>query len=171
MTSPESPAPVIAHLGLGSNLGDRAENIAEAIRRIDAMAHTTVVATSPLYESEAWYVTEQPQFINACITVETTAHPRELLDALLAVEEAMGRVRNVPKGPRTIDLDILFWGDDVIDAEGLTVPHPGVLERPFVLVPLVDLAPDLVHPRTGRTLADHLETATLPDAGLRRLNR
>lgn len=151
MTSlPRNPALHLAYLGLGSNLGDRLAYIASALARLDAAPGVRLVATSGLYETEPWYVADQPAFVNACAAVETSLAPHALLALLLDTEQDLGRVREVPKGPRSIDLDILLYDDlvmdEVRDGQRLTIPHPGIPERPFVLVPLTDIAAEVVHP-------------------------
>ena len=139
-------------LGLGSNVGDRVENLRTALRLVDEVVETSVVETSSFYETEPRLFEEQPDFVNACAIAVTSLSPTALLDALLGVERTMGRERRIENGPRLIDLDLLFYGDEVVDTDRLTVPHPGVAERAFVLVPLSDIAADFVHPTEGRTV-------------------
>jgi len=134
----------IAYVGLGANLGDREATIRAAIVQLPG-----VVAVSPLRETDPVGVTDQPQFLNGVAALETELAPRELLDVLLSVERRLGRERRERWGPRTIDLDLLLYGDEVIDEDGLTVPHPRLGERRFVLEPLADLAPKLVVPGLG----------------------
>jgi 2-amino-4-hydroxy-6-hydroxymethyldihydropteridine diphosphokinase len=134
----------VAYVGLGANLGDREGTIRAAVAQLPG-----VVAVSPLRETDPVGVTDQPQFLNGVAELETELEPRELLDVLLAVERRLGRERRERWGPRTIDLDLLLYGDEVIDEDGLTVPHPRLRERRFVLEPLADLAPKLVVPGLG----------------------
>ena len=134
----------VAYVGLGANLGDREATIRAAVAQLPG-----VVAVSPLRETDPVGVTDQPQFLNGVAALETELPPRELLDVLLAVERGLGRERRERWGPRTIDLDLLLYGDEVIDEDGLTVPHPRLRERRFVLEPLADLAPKLVVPGLG----------------------
>jgi 2-amino-4-hydroxy-6-hydroxymethyldihydropteridine diphosphokinase len=133
-----------AYVGLGANLGNREGTIRAAVAQLPG-----VVAVSPLRETDPVGVTDQPQFLNGVAALETELPPRELLDVLLAVERGLGRERRERWGPRTIDLDLLLYGDEVIDEDGLTVPHPRLRERRFVLEPLADLAPKLVVPGLG----------------------
>jgi 2-amino-4-hydroxy-6-hydroxymethyldihydropteridine diphosphokinase len=133
-----------AYVGLGANLGDREETIRAAVAELP-----DVVAVSPLRETDPVGVTDQPQFLNGVAALETELAPRELLDVLLAVERRLGRERRERWGPRTIDLDLLLYGDEVIDEDGLKIPHPRLHERRFVLEPLADLAPQLVVPGLG----------------------
>ena len=134
----------VAYVGLGANLGDREETIRAAVAELP-----DVVAVSPLRETDPVGVTDQPQFLNGVAALETELAPRELLDVLLAVERRLGRERRERWGPRTIDLDLLLYGDEVIDEDGLKIPHPRLHERRFVLEPLADLAPQLVVPGLG----------------------
>jgi 2-amino-4-hydroxy-6-hydroxymethyldihydropteridine diphosphokinase len=143
---------VRAYVGLGSNLGDREGAIRDAL---EALAeHVRVVAVSSLRETEPWGYAEQPPFLNAAAAVETDLSPRELLDLLLAVERRLGRTRDGARyGPRAIDLDLLLYGEEVVDEPGLTVPHPRLHERRFALEPLAELDPDLAVPGRGAVAA------------------
>jgi 2-amino-4-hydroxy-6-hydroxymethyldihydropteridine diphosphokinase len=139
-----------AYVGLGANLGDRERTLRAAADALAAEEGIEVVSISTLRETEPVGVGEQPRFLNGAAELETTLTARELLDRLLTVEQRFGRVR-IPgeHGPRTLDLDLLLYGDEVIDEPGLTVPHPRLHERRFVLEPLAELAPGLVVPRRG----------------------
>ena len=136
--------PVRAHVGLGGNIGDRKANLETAISRLGETPGITLVARSSFIGTEPWGKTDQEWFLNAAIAVDTTLSARQLLETCLAVETAMGRVREEKWGPRIIDLDILTYGDALIDEEGLQVPHPYIAEREFVLEPLAEIAPDLM---------------------------
>lgn len=131
-------------IGLGGNLGDPAAAVARALRDLDAMDGVDVVAVSPLYRTPPWGKTDQPDFVNACALLDTVHAPRILLRHILAIEHGMDRKREERWGPRTIDIDIIVYGDEVLDEPGLTVPHPHATERLFVMRPLADIAPDLV---------------------------
>jgi len=144
-----------AYLGLGSNMGDRQAHISRALEAL-AQAGVMVCSVSPLYESEPWGVADQPRFLNAACAVETSHSPSALLALLKAIEKEMGRTCAIRYGPRPIDVDILLYGDLCIETLSLIVPHPAMLERPFVLVPLADIAPLARHPRSGLTIAEHL---------------
>jgi len=136
-----------AYVGVGANLGDREATIRAALAALPG-----VVAVSELRETAPVGVVDQPPFLNGAAALETKLSPRELLDALLEVERRLGRERRERWGPRTIDLDLLLHGDDVVDEPGLTVPHPRLHERRFALEPLLDLDPDLVVPGRGRVI-------------------
>ncbi|BBD80584.1 2-amino-4-hydroxy-6-hydroxymethyldihydropteridine diphosphokinase [Aerosticca soli] len=140
-----------AFVALGSNLGDprgQLERACEALARLPA---TQLAARSRLYRTPPWGMTAQPPFLNAVAMLETTLAPNTLLEALLAIERAAGRVRGTERwGPRTLDLDLLHMEETVLDTPELTLPHPRIAERAFVLLPLADLAPDLVLPGLGR---------------------
>ena len=141
----------LAAIGLGANLGDAAATLREAIAELARLPRTELLRASRLYRTPAWGVTEQPDFINAVAVVDTELDARSLLDALLAIEREYGRVRVVGErwGPRTLDLDLLLYGAQVLDQPGLQVPHPYLHERAFVLVPLAEIAPDLAIPGHG----------------------
>jgi 2-amino-4-hydroxy-6-hydroxymethyldihydropteridine diphosphokinase len=144
-----------AFVGLGANLGDREGTIRRALELLAAREGIEIVAVSALRETEPVGYVDQPSFLNGAAEVETTLRPRQLLDALLDVERGLGRERGERWGPRTIDLDLLLYGDERIAEPGLTVPHPRLHERRFALEPLVELDPDLDVPGRGR-LADLL---------------
>jgi 2-amino-4-hydroxy-6-hydroxymethyldihydropteridine diphosphokinase len=139
-----------AFVGLGANLGERERTIAEALRLLAAREGVDVVAVSSLRETDPVGVLDQPRFLNGAVLVETDLGARELLEALLAVEQQLGRVRDRRFGPRTIDLDLLLYGDLVLDEPGLTVPHQRLHERRFALEPLAELDPELAIPGVGR---------------------
>jgi 2-amino-4-hydroxy-6-hydroxymethyldihydropteridine diphosphokinase len=149
------------YVGLGSNLGDREAALRGAVAALQARG-LTVLALSPLYETEPWGITDQPRFLNAACALETDLPPHALLDTLKAIERDLGRTESVRYGPRVIDLDILLYGDLRLDTPRLVLPHPGLLQRTTALIPLVDLAPDLLHPVSGASLATHL-APLLPD--------
>ena len=138
-------------LGFGGNLGDATAAIEAALRRLEA-GGVRITARSPFYRTPAWGKTDQPDFVNACAAGETALAPRGLLDAIQRIEAQLGRERRERWGPRVIDIDILAYDDRVIDEPGLTIPHPRLTERAFVLVPLLDIAPDRVI--AGRSVRD-----------------
>jgi len=138
-----------AFVGIGSNLGDRERNIRQAVELLSAEGGIDVVAVSEIRETDPVGPVEQGPFLNGAVRIETDLAPRKLLERLLAVEERLGRVRRERWGPRTIDLDLLLYGDDVVEEPGLTVPHPRLHERRFALEPLSDLAPSLEIPGKG----------------------
>jgi 2-amino-4-hydroxy-6-hydroxymethyldihydropteridine diphosphokinase len=144
-----------AYVGLGANLGPREATILRAVDLLGAQPRIEVLELSSLRETEPVGVTDQPTFVNGAVSLETPLSPRELLDALLHVERELGRVRSGERGadrwgPRTIDLDLLLYGDEVVDEPGLTVPHPRLLERRFALEPLAELEPGLEIPGRGK---------------------
>jgi 2-amino-4-hydroxy-6-hydroxymethyldihydropteridine diphosphokinase len=139
-----------AFVGLGANLGDRESTLRAAVDALGGEAGVEVVGVSTLRETEPVGVGEQPPYLNGAAELETTLTARELLDRLLALERRFGRVRTPGEhGPRTLDLDLLLYGDEVIDEPGLAVPHPRLQERRFALEPLAELAPGLVVPGCG----------------------
>jgi len=154
------------YIGLGSNLGDRAENLRAARERLEESG-LRIRRASSLYETEPREMLEQPWFLNQVIEAETTLFPRQLLARLLRIEREMGRLRNAPNSPRTIDLDVLLFGNTVVHAPGLEIPHPRMTDRRFVLDPLSEIAPDLRIPRGRRTVRELL--AGVMDQAVRRL--
>lgn len=139
-----------AFVALGSNLDDPRAQVVRAFEALGALERTRVTGRSRLYRNPAMGEADQPDFINAVARLETALEPRELLAGLLAIEAAQGRDRGADRwGPRTLDLDLVLYGDRVIDQPGLTVPHPGLTARPFVLYPLAELAPTLEIPGAG----------------------
>jgi 2-amino-4-hydroxy-6-hydroxymethyldihydropteridine diphosphokinase len=159
----EKPVPHRVYIGIGSNLGDRRANIVEAVERMSQLAGTRVVRTSSLYESEP-LGDAKTWFVNGVIELDTEQFVEPLLKMLLAIEEAMGRKRVKGKrwGSRIIDLDILLYDQDVIEKRTLKVPHPELHKRRFVLLPLAELAPQVVHPQLGQSVSTLL--ATVKDA-------
>jgi 2-amino-4-hydroxy-6-hydroxymethyldihydropteridine diphosphokinase len=143
------------YLGLGTNLGSREEAIGEAYARL-ASAGERIVSRSPLYETEPWGITEQPRFLNAACEIETARAPHALLASLKAIESAMGRQSTERNGPRIIDIDILMYDAVEIRTEVLCIPHPGMLVRSTVLVPLNDIAHTVRHVLTGHTIGYNL---------------
>jgi 2-amino-4-hydroxy-6-hydroxymethyldihydropteridine diphosphokinase len=139
-----------AYVGLGANLGDREATIRRALDLLASRPEIEVGAVSSLRETEPVGLADQPRFLNGVARLETTLAPRELLDALLETERELGRERRVRWGPRTIDLDLLLFGDTVLDEPGLTLPHPRLHERRFALEPLAELAPGERIPSRGR---------------------
>lgn len=140
----------IAYLSLGSNVGHREQNLHEAIRRASTLGR--VVAVSSFYETEPVEFTDQPWFLNCVIALETLAAPGQLMSELLRIEHEMGRQRILKKGPRSIDIDILLFGDAVVNTPEVTIPHPEMVRRRFVLEPLAEIAPELRHPVSQKTV-------------------
>ncbi len=144
---------LVAFVGLGSNLGDSVATLQAALRALDALPDTRVVRASRLYRTAAWGVTEQPDFINAVAMLHTSRAPQRLLADMLDIERHAGRHRLADGsdrwGPRTLDLDLLLYGEERVDEPGLHVPHPRLHERAFVLVPLAEIAPDAHIPGVG----------------------
>lgn len=141
------------YLSLGTNMGDKKKNLLGAIERIGKLENTKVTAQSTILETEPFGYTEQDMFLNACIEIKTLFTPQELLEKLLNIELEMGRVRTIKWGPRIIDIDILFFDDEIIQDKNLAVPHPWISERMFVLEPLCEIAPNLIHPLERKPVA------------------
>ena len=147
--------PARAAVGLGGNLGDAAATLHEAMLALDGLPDTRLLRASRLYRTPAWGNTAQPDFVNAAALLQTQLEVRDLLDALLDIERRFGRIRGEGErwGPRTLDLDLLLYGDATIDEPGLRVPHPHLHQRAFALLPLAEIGPDLPVPGHGRVAA------------------
>lgn len=141
------------YLSLGSNMGDKRENLLEAIKRIEWLENTEVVKSSKILETEPFGYTEQDNFLNSCLEIRTLLTAQELLSQILKIELDMGRIREIKWGPRIIDIDILFYDSEIIEEDNLAVPHPWICEREFVLEPLSEIAPNYIHPLEKKTIA------------------
>ena len=156
------------YLSLGSNLGDRKANLAEAIDRLKRLGN--VVAVSSFYETEPVELISQPWFLNSAVKLDTEKMPRQLLKGVLDLEHDMGRRRTQNKGPRNIDIDILLFGRSIVETKGLTIPHPALHERRFVLEPLAEIAPDVRHPVLKKTIRE-MRDALAPGQAVRKLSQ
>jgi 2-amino-4-hydroxy-6-hydroxymethyldihydropteridine diphosphokinase len=159
-------APETVFLGLGTNLGDRRANLGAACAALQT--HVQPLTCSAIYETPPWGYTDQPAFLNQVVQGQTTLAPLELLAFLKQIETSIGRTPSFRYGPRLIDLDILYYGDQVLDLPCLSIPHPRLAERAFMLVPLAEIAPTLRHPRSGLTSLQML--AQVDSAGVIRLD-
>jgi 2-amino-4-hydroxy-6-hydroxymethyldihydropteridine diphosphokinase len=155
------------YLSLGSNIGDRAANLQSAIEELSRFGK--VAAVSSLYETEPVEFTKQPWFLNCAVSLDTEKTPAELLRALLEIERTMGRLRTQQKGPRKIDIDILLFGDSSVNTATLTIPHPAMHERRFVLEPLAEIAPNARHPLLNKTVRE-LRDSLPPGQAVRRVS-
>lgn len=140
------------HLSLGSNIGDRERHLRDAIERLGA--HGRVLSVSSFYQTEPVEVTDQAWFLNCAVGLESGENPQQLMTGILSIEKAMGRQRTRKKGPRTIDIDILLAGEMILDSQDLTIPHPAMAQRRFVLEPLFEIAPTARHPLLKKTIRE-----------------
>ncbi|WP_088723786.1 2-amino-4-hydroxy-6-hydroxymethyldihydropteridine diphosphokinase [Streptococcus mutans] len=147
----------LVYLSLGSNIGERQTYLQRALEELAHLSHITLQAVSPVYETAAWGKTDQADFLNIVCQLETDLSPYDLLEACQKIEKHLNRVRHEHWGPRTIDIDILFYGNTIIKEDNLKIPHPYLQNRAFVLVPLNDIASELVHPVLKETVAILLE--------------
>lgn len=150
-----------ASIGMGANLGDRAATLREAVSRLARLG--CITAVSSLYETDPVGYREQPPFLNAVVALETALAPTDLFHALIEIERDLGRRRTFRNAPRTLDLDVLLVGELIFETKDLTLPHPRMHERAFVLVPLAEIAPHAIHPVLGLSISDVL--SALPDQG------
>jgi 2-amino-4-hydroxy-6-hydroxymethyldihydropteridine diphosphokinase len=158
----------LAYLSLGSNVGDRAANLNAAIARLAELG--AVVAVSSFYETEPVELAAQPWFLNCAVALDTEKMPKQLLAGIFEIEQGMGRRRVQTKGPRSIDIDILLFGSSIVDTQGLTIPHPALHERRFVLEPLAEIAPEVRHPVFKRTVRE-MRDALPPGQAVRKISR
>jgi len=155
---------VTVYLGLGSNLGDRQQMLAQALAHLSQKVAVEVV--SSIYETKPQYLTDQPMFLNAACRISTSLRPHQLLTLIKGIESKLGRLPDSHNKPRPIDIDILLYDDLIIQGQTLTIPHPLMMERAFVLIPLAEIAPDLVHPVVGQTIGQFAKKVS-PDGVVR----
>jgi 2-amino-4-hydroxy-6-hydroxymethyldihydropteridine diphosphokinase len=155
----------VAYIALGANLNQPRGQIQQAIHLLNTLPHTSVIRTSSFYRSAPWGYLNQPDFINAVVALNTALTAEDLLGNLLALEQQCGRTRTFKNAPRTLDLDILLYDELVITTPHLTVPHPRMTERAFVMIPLQEIAPDLIIPQQGKVTALCMRFATEQDKG------
>lgn len=159
MNPPTPPIMNTAYLLTGSNLGDRELYLEQASLYL-AQKCGRIVQQSALYETAPWGIQEQPNYLNQAIALETLLHPEELMNSLLQIEELMGRIRTVKYGPRTIDLDILFYNRVIMNSQLLKLPHPALQDRRFALTALAEIAPNLIHPILNKSVKNLLLACT-----------
>ena len=146
---------ITAYLSLGSNLGDREQLLETAIKEINQLPYVNLLSTSQVYETEPESGSEEePLYLNQCCAVETALPPEELFYLVLEIEKKLGRVNKGDRQPRTIDIDIVLYGNEVVLNDDLTIPHPLMHERMFIMMPLADIAPDVVHPIIGKSISE-----------------
>lgn len=150
----------VYYVSLGSNVGDRTQHLQDAIHQMDALSDTRIVSISHVYETDPVELVEQPRFLNVVAEVHSAYRPPDLLSHVLTIEAEMGRVRTIRYGPRCIDIDLLLCGSLIIDTETLTLPHPRMHERAFVLVPLAEIAPSAIHPVLKQSIASLCEAVS-----------
>lgn len=153
---------MIAYLGLGSNLGDRLEALHHAIESLQSSPDISVMRVASVYETAPWGKSDQPNFLNTCVELETHLCARVFLERCHEIEKAFGRTRRTKLEPRTLDIDVLLLGEQTVDYGDVTIPHPRLHERRFVLVPLAELAPHAVHPVLHKTIGELLEACIDP---------
>ncbi len=151
---------VTCYLGFGSNVGDRIGMIMRSIVCLVSQGDVVLRRLSSFYLTEPWGYTDQPDFVNAVAQVETYLDPHDLLSRIKSIETSLGRKKTRRWGPRSIDIDILFYGNEIVESSDLTVPHPMIAERIFVLVPLLEIAPEIVHPASRMSLKEMLSVAS-----------
>ncbi|GIO10361.1 2-amino-4-hydroxy-6-hydroxymethyldihydropteridine pyrophosphokinase [Brevibacillus reuszeri] len=158
---------VCAYIALGSNLGDRAETLRQALKKLNDQPGIRILRVSSVYETEPFGNVEQEAFLNMAVAIETSLSPDELLHTALAVERELGRVRTIRWGPRTIDIDLLLYGQSRISEEHLVIPHPGISQRAFVLVPLRDVWEGGALPEYNHTIEHYLSLLVEDHKGVR----
>lgn len=146
---------VISYLGLGSNIGNTKDNLDSAIKILNESKNCNILQVSSFYKTKPVGVTNQPDFLNAVVKIETQLSPEELLKLINSIENKLGRIRTIKWGPRTIDIDILIYGNIIINKENLVIPHPAMMERSFVLEPLSEIEPNMIMPN-GENISDVL---------------
>ncbi len=145
------------YLSTGSNLGDRLASLQLAVEALNNYPGISVLRVSPVYETEPWGYLDQPHFLNQVVEIETEIPPADLLPVMKHLEKDMGRVPNFKNGPRVIDVDIILYGNQIVEQDGITIPHPSIAQRAFVLAPLADLIPHYIHPKLGVTITQLME--------------
>ena len=148
-----------AYLLTGGNLGNRLNNLIDALKLIEQYCGK-IVQRSAIYKTAAWGLTDQPDFYNQALEIQTELYPKQLMQTLLTIEGQMGRKREVKFGPRTIDIDILLFNDEIIQQSHLAIPHPRLHERKFALTPLAEIAPNIIHPVLNKTIQQLLSEST-----------
>ena len=151
----------VIYIGLGTNLGDRKKNLASARRALSPKV--LIIKVSPIYETKPWGYADQPDFLNQVVKAKTDLEPTDLLAFLKQCEVRLGRTPTFKNGPRQVDLDLLFYDDLIFESDALTIPHPGIVKRGFVLAPMADIAPDFIHPQNGKSIKQLLAEVELSE--------